>query len=92
MWLYRNDTFSLSLDFIRLVFNEWAERAVDVCEAHVLDVDATGRDWRAELAAVEVTLRSQVSLAVGLDFALPSRGESFAPPPPCTTLKNGHYS
>lgn len=44
---------------LRLFFGELFERNVDVCAAYVLDTDARGRDWADELAAVDVTLRSQ---------------------------------
>ncbi|CAM9331751.1 unnamed protein product, partial [Laminaria digitata] len=44
-----------------LLLNELFERIVDVCYNYVLDSSAggRGRDWLAELSAVDVTLRSQ---------------------------------
>ncbi|CAM9874646.1 unnamed protein product, partial [Choristocarpus tenellus] len=44
---------------IWLLFNEFFERVVDVCVDYVLDAMNRGRDWTAELAGVDVTIRSQ---------------------------------
>ena len=49
---------------VRLFFSELFERIADVCEAYVLDSPSRGRDWLAELAGVDVTLRSQCSAVV----------------------------
>jgi len=40
--------------------NERLDRVVDVCVEYVLNVEDRGRDWIAELVALEITLRSQV--------------------------------
>lgn len=55
-------TYALPIGFPcrRLMFNEFFERVVDVCEAYVLDAPGRGRDWLVELAGMELTLRSQV--------------------------------
>lgn len=45
-----------------LVFNEYIDRVVDVCYDYVLDTSGRRRDWLAELAGVEVTLRSHCTV------------------------------
>lgn len=55
----------------RLLFNEYLERVVDACVEYVLDSSARGRDWKEELAGLEVTLRSQVRLLFYADLIPP---------------------
>ncbi|CAM9117234.1 unnamed protein product, partial [Ectocarpus sp. 8 AP-2014] len=43
-----------------LFFSELLERQGDVCVAYVLDAASRGRDWLAEMAAVDLMLRSHV--------------------------------
>lgn len=44
----------------RLLFSELIEAHADVCVAYVLDAASRGRDWLAEMGAVDIMLRSQV--------------------------------
>lgn len=67
--------------YTRLLYNELFERIVDTCVEYVLDSTSRGRDWPAELAALDVTLRSQVSEAIRPVFEMFAQQSPVLPCP-----------